>query len=83
MTYPSRGEDTRTERTVSGRFVGLVLSSLIEGMDGELAILVVNFAVSSISFQKHLTLRETGSQIGDGLHITPSEKGQNLTGDKI
>lgn len=48
---------------------------------GELAILAVTFAVSSIMFQKHLTLREIGSQKGDGLHITFSEKGQNLKGD--
>ena len=40
---------------------------------GELAILVITFAMSSISFQKHLAVREMGSQKGNGLHITPSE----------
>lgn len=47
----------------------------------ELVILVVTFAVSSISFQKHLTLREMGSQKVGGLYITFSEKGHILKGD--
>lgn len=41
---------------------------------GELAFLVVTFAVSSIDFQKHLTLREMVSQMEMAFALLPQRK---------